>query len=392
VRLRRQRVQHFLEKAIEEVAVGVASDAAEIRDRIDGICSGLRLPDQVPGLLRRLFQLSAILRGREFSKGFAGIVLTAIVGRLLDSSYTPSRNFYSANPRPLFEKGIYPILGVRHGAPMGKSDPVNVAKAADELSETWADRRRPRDAALAAVELTQYVDAAPEQALQSLLRAMVWTYLSLAKLYTAHVRMPREARDLELDFSLLSGLIREAPAGGATAQAVVGSLLRAQHELFSACGMLEGIGESVYATNTTAKKAGDFAENLGPQLHVYEVTTKPVDQQRLDESAAAVSDYCQRLSTPPVELEVTFLCDPSLFTAGGPERATSVVCGGVRFEVVDMGVWIAMMMERVGPLGRTRVVGLVRDYVAESSTQLAVKSAWARLTASASSSDQPEAS
>jgi len=90
------------------------------------------------------------------AKGFRGVVVTALTGMHLDESYDPLNNFYGCNPRSIFEEGIWYALQ-ENGIPCGKSDPLNVAKNANQLNEGWAQGRRPQKAAMAVVEFLRLV-------------------------------------------------------------------------------------------------------------------------------------------------------------------------------------------------------------------------------------------
>jgi hypothetical protein len=100
-------------------------------------------------ILERLIPIQA--------KGFRGIVLTGIVGKLLDDTYNPLENFYGCSPRSIFEQGIYYSLTDAR-IPCGQSDPLNVAKNARKIDMEWANGRRPEDAAKAAVEYLQIIE------------------------------------------------------------------------------------------------------------------------------------------------------------------------------------------------------------------------------------------
>ena len=247
------------------------------------------------------FQFSSIDSGKRFKRGFPGIVLTALVAKIFDPNYQPHTNYYDCHPRPLFEKGIAPILRDSFGAPMGKSDPLNVAKNASRIDEEWVKGKRPESAARASSRLISWVSTSPKAELEQLLDLIIATYLALAKLYHVDTDITPTIGygSVELH-NLLEQLMSFAPASGNTAQAVVGAVLEAQHQLFHSPNILEGIGESVFATNTTAGKAGDFVEIFASQTHVYEVTTKVVDTQRLNESADAIKRYLERLKDIPI--------------------------------------------------------------------------------------------
>lgn len=119
----------------------VSSKLDEAEGKDIGDFSGIKNFDKLQKILDDLIWINA--------RGFRGIVLTAIVGLEIDSSYDPLSNFYSCNPRSIFEKGIYFALKGR--VPSGKSDPLNVAKNTNNLNKDWATGKRPEKAALAVV-------------------------------------------------------------------------------------------------------------------------------------------------------------------------------------------------------------------------------------------------
>jgi len=90
------------------------------------------------------------------TKGFRGVVVTAFTGMHLNSEYDPLADFYGCNPRSIFEGGIWYALQ-ENGIPCGKSDPLNVAKNANQLDEAWARGRRPQTAAMAVVAFLRMV-------------------------------------------------------------------------------------------------------------------------------------------------------------------------------------------------------------------------------------------
>ena len=324
--------------------------------------------------VEEVFQLETIAYGKEFKKGFPGVVLTATVGRIVDPDYSPSTHFYGISPRSLFENHIRPVLHDAYGAPMGKSDPLNVAKNENKIKEAWARGRRPESAAMATVRLTEYVEKADSSSLKDVLRLLTGIYLLLSKLYHREYEMFAVGPGPGLAHLWLCELIEQAPAGGATAQAVVGALLEAQHQLFGAAIFLSGVGESVFATNSTSKKPGDFLETFEDQTHVYEVTTKKVDIQRVVESSEAVLHYLAEHELQG-QIEVTFLCylddvSLNLDTNGGYRT------NGVPYHFLDIEDWLFHMLERLGPHGREVALKHVNAYVGSSSTDLRVKNIW----------------
>jgi len=89
---------------------------------------------------------------------FREIILVITLARLLDRNYSASTAFYDCNPRAVYEGPIRTVLRDR-GIPHTKSGPLNIAKAQEGINKGWAARRRPRDAALAAVQLVEAIEA-----------------------------------------------------------------------------------------------------------------------------------------------------------------------------------------------------------------------------------------
>lgn len=376
-------VEQLLESAVTNVRDRVTGEIDTLETQAHEICVSLTLGTDIEMELSPLFQWNKIKSGRNFSKGFPGIVLVAVVGRLVDINYNPSTEFYDINPRPLFEQYIRPVLaGEKYKAPMGKSDPLNVAKNANVIDEVWAKGKRPESAAMAVVRLVRWASSASESQLKALLRVLVWVYLTLARLYTRQLPQLSSGIDLKAAHDLLNLLIERATAGGATAQNVVGALLQAQHDLFKSNSLLEGVGENVYATNTTSGKPGDFSETFEHQLHIYEVTTKRVNVQRVNESAESIRNYLARIPELPQSLEVTFLCRSQDIDLENLEGNTSLTHQGVRYHFIDLKAWIFMMLERLGSNGRNAALSLVQNYVRSPSTDLTVKKTWENLLSS----------
>ena len=107
------------------------------------------LPASIEADLDHLFAVKAF--------GFREIMITVVLARLLDPTYTPSTNLYACNPRPLYEGPIRAALG-RRGIPRNLSGPLNQAKATQGLDQTWAAQRRPRTGAQATLRLVAYLE------------------------------------------------------------------------------------------------------------------------------------------------------------------------------------------------------------------------------------------
>jgi hypothetical protein len=377
----RDRVGPMIDRVVLDVKETVPSQIIEFTfsGNLHDVCVKFGVED-LERLIFDVFQWDKALSGKRWSKGFPGIVLTAIIGRLLDPAYNPSKDFYAINPRPLFEQHIGPALRDKYHVPMGKSDPLNVAKGISVIDESWAVGRKPEYAARASFRLIEWVTGASGEGLEQLLHVFIWAYLSLSKLHTRSLPDIQIGPDLIRLHLFLINLIKQAPAGGDTAQSIVGALLKTQHEQLGTNCILEGVGESVNATNTTSGKAGDFSEEYGDQINIYEVTTKKVDLQRINESADTIIQFINKRSCTPSSIGVTFLCNLDDVVIEGRHSVDSIVHEGIQFYFVDLGTWIFMMLERIGPNGRVQVIGSTREYAEAASTELSVKNSWRNLS------------
>lgn len=378
----RKEAVEIIETAVGRTTQLLPKTISSIEDIISGI--GIWFIDStIPGTkdeIGELFQWDRIRKGQEFAKGFPGIVLTAAIGCLIDPSYDPQNNFYAINPRPLFEKYIGPTLRDKYKAPMGKSDPLNVAKNAKVIDSEWANGRRPEYAANATVFYISWICNAPKSELENLIDMLVWCYLALSRLYNRKITEMESGMSHLEAYEVVKILIDEAPAGGDTLQIIVGAFLQAQHKMFDAQGLLGGVGDSVNATNTTSGKAGDFTEEFGDTVRIYEVTTKKVDNQRIHESADAVTKYLQKLVVKPSRIEVTFVCPLSEVKIQSEYSISpkNLIFEdmGIRFSFIELEDWLFFMLERLGSFGRTLALTTIAEYVQAASTNLEVKTVW----------------
>lgn len=367
---------------IENVVASIKTEVPEHIDDVKDIEANLLIFSNdinVADELGRLFQWEKIEDNKPFSKGFPGIVLTAGIGKLLKPTYNPSKDFYAINPRPLFEKHIGPVLRDKYKAPMGKSDPLNVAKNISVIDEAWAKGKRPAYAAYSAVNLIRQIQNSSPSEIIKLLELLVWCYLSLSKLYNRPLPLIQTGLSVKTTHKILENLINEATAGGATAQIVVGSLLKSQQDLYGAQDNLDGVGESVNASNTTSGKAGDFTETFGNSLRIYEVTTKTIDMQRLNESADSINRFLLSISSL-ANIDATFLCNTKYITlnvANEVDKNTGTIqIQNLVYSFIELSDWIFYMLERLGTSGRNTAMEYIQQYAQAPDTDLSVKDIW----------------
>lgn len=236
------------------------------------------------------------------SKGFRGVVVTALTGLHLNENYDPLNNFYGCNPRSIFESGIWYALN-ENGIPCGKSDPLNVAKNTNQLNEDWAQGKRPQKAAIAAVNYLRLVMGSNKSKRARLIEYFffrLWTYSqTITELQLAEIDSSKHSN--QIIASRLVNFTLKYPESGNLPQYLVSQLLSA---LFRT-SEIEVIGgdESVFGTNTTSKKPADIWLEIDENpINLYEVTVKPVTLKRIDDSLDALQ------STGHINYPVTFIC------------------------------------------------------------------------------------
>jgi len=209
------------------------------------------------------------------AKGFRGVVVTALTGVHLNEKYDPLNNFYGCNPRSIFEGGIWYTLQ-ENGIPCGKSDPLNVAKNANQLNEDWAQGRRPQTAAMAVVKFLRLVMESNHKERARLVDYFffrLWKYSqSIIGYQLADIELLDHSRQT-IGFKLADFTLKY-PESGILPQYLVSQLLSAMFRV-SKVEVLGG-SESVFGTNTTSKKPADiWLEVDGVPTNLYEVTVNP---------------------------------------------------------------------------------------------------------------------
>lgn len=234
------------------------------------------------------------------SKGFRGVVATALTGIHLDPSFDPLNNFYACNPRSIFENGIF--FAFQGKIPCGKSDPLNVAKNQYVLDESWAAGKRPESAALAVVHFLKAVMNSPSNR-ETLIDFYFFRLVEYSeKVKAIDINIPDNNKISQQEIGhRLADFIYRYPESGTTPQYVVSLLFKAIYEKSSFS--VVGGEESVFGTNTTSKKAADiWIEEDGKPVNLYEITVKKVDDKRLSDSLHALHDMDM------VDSNIHFIC------------------------------------------------------------------------------------
>ncbi|MFL9877128.1 hypothetical protein PQR63_01945 [Herbaspirillum rhizosphaerae] len=309
------------------------------------------------------------------SKGFRGVVLTAIVGMELDPTYSPLIDFYDCNPRAIFEQGIFYALQDAL-IPCGKSDPLNVAKNIQKLDYDWARRRRPESAAMAVVNYLKLLDKArdnPTHYTNLLLLYFHELYLYGQYVKSLYVPMQQNTNTAPLEMGeKFAKFTTDCPEGGSVPQFIVGHLLNLLREHDLKVATVEGYEESVFGTNTTSKKPADIWEVLtdGTIGTLYEVTVKQIDKKRLDDIVDATIGQTWE------DRPVTFICNlPRDITSLGILKPF-ITYREKHFQFLDIQHFVRITYSLLNDEQRVRFNAFVDVFVSDVNRDVATKQYW----------------
>lgn len=304
------------------------------------------------------------------AKGFRGVVVTALTGLHLNESYDPLNNFYGCNPRSIFEGGIWYALQ-ENGVPCGKSDPLNVAKNANQLNEDWAQGRRPQSAAMAVVNFLRLIMEANKSEKARLIDYFfyrLWKYSqSISDFQLAQIESSDHTN--QTIGSKLVDFTRMYPESGNLPQYLTAQLLAG---LFRT-SEIEVVGgdESVFGTNTTSKKPADiWLEVEGVPTNLYEVTVKPVSLKKLDDSLDALH------STGHLDYPVTFICRIDLDVQELSLENGSFQYKGKRFDFIDYRFFCLSIFALLNEEECSTVLVNVAKFVQDKNISMRTKSGW----------------
>ena len=339
--------------------------------RLTEVGEGEELPEvpaAVEDMLRLLFATTAY--------GFREVVLTCLAAWEAGIEFDPREDFYKCNPRSVFERGVRPAL-LKSKIPHKKSGPLNVAKNIRKLDADWAAGRRPEYAALAAAEILDWLMTGSPAERTERRRAALAHILSrlldeAARLHALAVPA-RTDRTLHSTFGMLMRFIEQAPDGGNTPQVIVDLALG---QLHNGTGSVAEGGGRACETNLTAKKPADswVRDADGTIVHLYEVTVKPIDENRVQDSADSVLAHGEGHN------EVVWLCRmPQDIKPLGLKPGETLEYLGVRSEFVDLANWLLVALEVIGSVGRAELLQGLAGYVALPETSEKVKEVWKEL-------------
>lgn len=312
------------------------------------------------------------------SKGFRGVVATALAGIEVLEGYNPLVSFYACNPRSIFEQAIWYVFTDKH-IPCGLSDPLNVAKNVNVLDGAWVSGKRPEAAARAVVDYLTAVVNEKDQEQRRLLEDYFYYKLVNFSRKISRIMiesMPQGSSSRQeiatklVEFSLLS------PEFGATPQLIISSILRV---IFAnGSSVVCGGGESVFGTNTTSKKPADvWLEVNGLPTALFEVTLKKVDVKRLDDCIA--SNDTLNISHVPL----TFVCRMPADVLSLQMMAGSAVRYKNRiFDFVDYECFVKSAFSLMTEAAAVSVFNQVKVFVGLVTTSIKAKNTWNEVLAS----------
>lgn len=312
--------------------------------------------------LRALIEVNA--------KGFRGVVITSMVARYIDSSFSPFVDFYACNPRTIFEQAIWYVL-TDYNIPCGKSDPLNVAKNTNILDEMWAKGKRPESAALAAVAfMRRYFNDETQEGRELLENYFFYKLLSYANTLANFTIKDVDASNVARQW-LANSLIAfslGAPEAGATPQLLVSLLLE---QVFSSSRVkICGGEESVFGTNTTSKKPADiWMESPDGDVEImFEVTLKKIDIKRLDDFIGSIESVDLR------DVPMSFVCRLPEDIASLSDVDNGVLSyKGFSFEFVDYASFIRSHFSLLSHEAASQVYDRMQVFVESVNTSVGIR-------------------
>lgn len=303
------------------------------------------------------------------SKGFRGVVATALTGIHLDPNFDPLNNFYACNPRSIFENGIF--FAFQGRIPCGKSDPLNVAKNQYVLNEDWAAGKRPEAAALAVVNFLKAVMDSPNNR-EALINFYFFRLVEYAeKVKAIAIKVPDNNNISQQEVGhRLAEFTYKYPESGTIPQYVVSLLFKAIYEKSSF--VVVGGEESVFGTNTTSKKAADiWVEEDGKPVNLYEITVKKIDIKRLDDSLHALNDVNM------LDSNIHFICRlPEDTSALGKLMNGTYNYKGKLFNFIDLRSFILTLVALLTTEQLGTIIDELTSFIENIERPISTKDGW----------------
>ncbi len=318
--------------------------------------------------------------------GFREVLLVVLVGMKLDNEYFSSRELYKCKPRAIYEGPIVSFLAEKR-IPHRKSGPLNVAKATQGLNDFWAAQRTPRSVADQVVFLVNYLESGNEERNSKITNVAV----SLMRRFIQETNRIENlvinispSADPDFLYSICESLIVNAPDAGNTAQKICGYILSNYHSALQTGIIVTGTEDRASVTSTTSKKPGDINEEslLGDIYKVYEITTKPFDNNRMHDSFDCISRY--NASNGTSIHEICVICRNEDCPAGMIKNSHYLYMGtytyqNIIYRFVNIYEWIAGYLQNMIPQARINFYNNLNAYISDINTSEAVKQLWVRI-------------
>ncbi|WP_158967661.1 hypothetical protein [Paraglaciecola sp. L3A3] len=304
------------------------------------------------------------------AKGFRGVVATAITGKYLNPNYDPLNDFYSCNPRSIFEQGIF--YAFENRIPCGKSDPLNVAKNINVLDDAWAKGKRPQASAQAAVDYLHCIEAASNEEQEDLINYFFFKLVEYANSIASIQIIVPDQQELanQVSANKLLEFVLRFPESGTIPQLVVSKLMK---KLYSTSTVVvEGGDESVFGTNTTSKKPADiWLESSNTPYNLFEVTVKKIDAKRLDDCIQSLH------SVGMLEKQVSFVCRiPEDINSLSGVQNGALNYKGKQFNFVEIRSFILSMMAFLSAQEVHEVMLELQSFISQIERPITTRNGW----------------
>lgn len=325
--------------------------------------------------------LDGIFDSKDF--GIREVVLTALMGKMIDKDFKPTDQFYKCKPRGIYETPIRNTL-LKYSIPNKKSGPLNIAKAQSKLDEAWANGRSDKTAARCAVRLIAMIESKTQDDLENFAIALHRKFLDEANRIEDLAIEIADEEDPTYLYAICKELIDIVPDGGNTPQRIFGLILHNYHEFLDSDIVVTGYEDSASTTSTTSKKPGDVNEELedGTILNVYEITVKKFDENRMRDSHDTVQIYNEEHETALDEIIVVCRrqdCHPEMMTSESNWHLGSYEYRGMTYYFVDVYEWIYSKLIEMNGTARNSFHTDLSTYINHPNTSEALKVHWSSL-------------
>ena len=307
------------------------------------------------------------------AKGFRGVVTTAITGMHLNPNFNPLTDFYSCNPRSIFEQGIFYAFQEKN-IPCGKSDPLNVAKNTYHLNEAWCKGKRPESSAKAAVTYLTLIINSDQARKERLINLFFFKLVQYSRAIEAiEIATPNDntLSSQETASKLVEFTLRY-PESGTIPQFVLASLIKKVYE-FSAVSV-EGGDESVFGTNTTSKKPADIWLSYNDVPYkLFEITVKKIDKKRLDDCISSLQ------SVSHIDKPVVFICRIPEDINTLDVHNLSLTYKGKKFDFIDISNFIYASISLISSEQLGAIMTEINAFISHIDRSLSTKHGWNRI-------------